>query len=138
MLVSIKICNCNHISHVSSYYILPMCCKEKEPKDEQLCITVHTINNIHDADPLDNSSNKHSKVSTTLHNTTEQKFQKAIGSKQQFLSDLMKPICMNGESLSLRFFLFINYLTELLFVYMDTKQNEKHSQVHLFLSNYQT
>ena len=32
-----------------------MCCEEKEPKDEQLCITVHTINNICDADPLDKS-----------------------------------------------------------------------------------
>ena len=35
------------------------CCEEKEPKDEQLCIAVHTINaNIHDANPLDNSSVK--------------------------------------------------------------------------------
>ena len=32
--------------------------KTSEPEDEQLCITVHTINNIHDADPLDNSSIK--------------------------------------------------------------------------------
>ena len=46
MLVSIKICNCNHshISHIISYYILPKCYKEKEPKDKQLCIAVHTIN----------------------------------------------------------------------------------------------
>ena len=49
MLVSIKICNCIHISNVISYYIPPKFCKEKEPKDEQLCIGVHTINNIHDA-----------------------------------------------------------------------------------------
>ena len=57
MLVSIKICNCNHISHVIFYYIPPKCCKEKEPEDEQLCIAVHTItNNICDANPLDNSS----------------------------------------------------------------------------------
>ena len=33
-------------------------CKEKEPKDEQLCITVHTINNICDANSLDDLSNK--------------------------------------------------------------------------------
>ena len=33
--------------------------KTREPKDEQLSITVHTINNnICDADPLDNSSSK--------------------------------------------------------------------------------
>ena len=51
MLVSIKSCNYNHISHVISY-ILPRCCKEKEPEDEQLCITVHTIDNICDADAL--------------------------------------------------------------------------------------
>ena len=42
-----------------SYYTPPKCSEEKEPKDEQLCITVHTINNnIHDTDPLDNSSIK--------------------------------------------------------------------------------
>ena len=59
MLVSMKSYNCNHISHVISYYILPRCCKEKEPKDEQLCIAVHTINNnICAAYPLDNLSNK--------------------------------------------------------------------------------
>ena len=57
MLVSIKICNFSHISHVISY-ILPTCCEEKEPKDEQLCIAVHTVNNLHGADPLDNSSIK--------------------------------------------------------------------------------
>ena len=53
----IKICNCTYTSHIVSY--IPFkCCKEKEPEDEQLCITVHTINNnIHDADPLDTSSN---------------------------------------------------------------------------------
>ena len=39
--------------------ILPKCFKEKEPKDKQMCITLHTINNnICDADPLDKSSNK--------------------------------------------------------------------------------
>ena len=55
----IKICNCIHISHVISYYILPKCCKEKEPEDEQLCIAVHIRNNnICDTDPLDISSNK--------------------------------------------------------------------------------
>ena len=33
--------------------------KTREPEDEQLCITVHPINNnICDADPLDNSSSK--------------------------------------------------------------------------------
>ena len=59
MSISIKSCNCNHINHVISYYILPKCCKEKEPKDEQLCIAVHTINtNMHNADPLNNSSIK--------------------------------------------------------------------------------
>ena len=51
-------CNCNHISHVISFHIPPKWCKEKEPKDEQLCITMHTINNICDADPPDNSSIK--------------------------------------------------------------------------------
>ena len=58
MLVIIKNYNCTYTSHVISY-ILPKCCKEKEPEDEQLCITEHTINNIIcDTDPLDNSSNK--------------------------------------------------------------------------------
>ena len=33
-----------------------MSCEEKESKDEQLCIAVHTINNICDTNPLDNSS----------------------------------------------------------------------------------
>ena len=37
----------------------PKCSEEKEPEDEQLCITVHIINNNKcDADPLDNSSIK--------------------------------------------------------------------------------
>ena len=41
-----------------SFNVLPKCYKEKEPKDEQLCIAVHIINNnTHDADSLDNSSN---------------------------------------------------------------------------------
>ena len=56
MLESIK--SCNYISHVISYYIPPKCCEEKEPKDEQLCIAAHKTSNMHDADPLDNSSNK--------------------------------------------------------------------------------
>ena len=57
MLVIIKICNCIHTSHAVSY-IPPNCCKEKEPDDEQLCISVHTTNNnICDADPLDTSNN---------------------------------------------------------------------------------
>ena len=54
MLVSIKICNHSHTSHIISFYIPPKCCEEKEPKDEQLCVTVYTLTNIHDADPLDN------------------------------------------------------------------------------------
>ena len=54
MLVSINSCNYNHISHIISYYKLPKCCKEKEPAGEQLCIAVHTINNIFDANLLDN------------------------------------------------------------------------------------
>ena len=59
MLVIIKICNCVHISHVVSYYIPLKCCKEKEPRDEQVCIVVHIINNnICDANPLDNLSDK--------------------------------------------------------------------------------
>ena len=59
MLVIIKICNCIHISHIVSCYIPPKCCEEKKHEEEQLCIAVHTINNnIHDADPLDNLSNK--------------------------------------------------------------------------------
>ena len=57
MLVTIKSCNWTHTSHIVSY-IMPKCCTEKEPKDEQLCIAVHTINNnICDANPLDTSSN---------------------------------------------------------------------------------
>ena len=59
MLVIIKIHNFIYINHVVSSHIPPKCCEEKEPKDEQLCITVHTINNnICDAEPLDNSSYK--------------------------------------------------------------------------------
>ena len=53
MLVSIKSCDCNHISHIISYYIPPKSYKERELKDEQLCIAVHTINNnICDAKPI--------------------------------------------------------------------------------------
>ena len=58
MLVSVKSYNCNHISHVISLNILPKCCEEKEPNDEQLCVAVHTIGDICDANPLDNLSNK--------------------------------------------------------------------------------
>ena len=59
MLVIIMIFICTHTSHIFSCHTLPTCCEEKEPKDEQLCIEVHTINNnICDANPLDNSSNK--------------------------------------------------------------------------------
>ena len=37
---------------------MPKCVKTREPKDEQLCITVHPRNNnIHDTNPLENSSN---------------------------------------------------------------------------------
>ena len=47
MLILVTLCLIFHLSVM-----------KKEPEDEQLCITVHTINNnIHDADPLDNSSN---------------------------------------------------------------------------------
>ena len=54
----IKSYTCTYTSHII-YCILPKCCKEKEPKDEQLCIAVYTINNsICDADPLDNSIDK--------------------------------------------------------------------------------
>ena len=57
MLVLIKSYNCTYTSHVISY-IPSKCCKEKEPKDKQLCIAVHTINyNTCDVNPLDNSSN---------------------------------------------------------------------------------
>ena len=35
--------------------IPPKSCKEKESQDEQLCIAVHIINNICDADSLDNA-----------------------------------------------------------------------------------
>ena len=58
MLVIIKSYNCTYTSHIV-FIIPPKSCKEKEPKDEQLCITVHTINNnICDADTLDKSSIK--------------------------------------------------------------------------------
>ena len=53
MLEIIKDYNCIYKSHVESY-IPPKCCKEKESEDEQLCITVYTINNnICDTSPLD-------------------------------------------------------------------------------------
>ena len=45
--------------------ILAKCAKPCEPKDEQLCITLHTVsNNIHDADALDKSG---SKVKINMH-----------------------------------------------------------------------
>ena len=54
MLVLTKVCNCTHISHmISLSLIVPKNCKGKEVKDEQLCRTVHIINNICDADPPD-------------------------------------------------------------------------------------
>ena len=57
MLKVIKNCNCTYTSHIVSY-ILPKCYEEKEPKDEQLFIAVHTINNnIYDTDLLGTSSN---------------------------------------------------------------------------------
>ena len=56
MLEIIKNNNCIYKSHIESY-ILPKCCKEKEPKDKQLCTVVDTItNNICNADPLDKPS----------------------------------------------------------------------------------
>ena len=59
MLISMKSCNCNHNSHIISCYIPPKCCKEKEPKEKELCIAVHTINNnICDTNPVDNLSIK--------------------------------------------------------------------------------
>ena len=58
MLVSIKSYNCNHISHVITLNILPKCCEETEPKKKQLFIAVHTIDNICDANPIDNLGNK--------------------------------------------------------------------------------
>ena len=58
MLVWLMSYNCNNISHVTSLNIPPKCCEEKEPKDKQLCIMVHLIDNICDTDPLDGLSNK--------------------------------------------------------------------------------
>ena len=58
MLVSIKSCNCNHISHAISFTYHLSVVKTRKPEDEQLCIAVHTINNICNANPLDNLSNK--------------------------------------------------------------------------------
>ena len=58
MLVSINICNCTHISHIISFIYHLSVAKTREPEDKQLCMAVHTINNICDADPLDNSSIK--------------------------------------------------------------------------------
>ena len=59
MLALVKSYNCILLVTVSLlHYIPPKCVKTSEPEDEQLCVTVHTINNIHDADPLDKSSSK--------------------------------------------------------------------------------
>ena len=58
-VMELKSYNCICTSHV----LYPVFClsvvKTIEPKDEQLCIVVCTINNnICDTDPLDNSSSK--------------------------------------------------------------------------------
>ena len=59
MLVLIKSYYCTYISHILSPVFHLSVVKTGKPEDEQLCITVHTINNsLHDADPLDNSSCK--------------------------------------------------------------------------------
>ena len=54
MLVLINVCNCTHISHVCLLNFHLRVVKTREPKDEQLCIAVHIVNNIHDTEPLDN------------------------------------------------------------------------------------
>ena len=58
MLVSIKNCNFTRISHVISFKYHLRVVKTRKLEDKQLCSLVHMINNIRDADPLDNSSNK--------------------------------------------------------------------------------
>ena len=59
MLVLIKSHNCIYTNQILSPIFYLSVEKTREPKDKQLCIAVHTINRyIHDADPLDNSSNK--------------------------------------------------------------------------------
>ena len=59
MLILIKSYNCIYTSHILSPVFHLSVAKTKEPEDDQLCITVHTINNnICDTDPLDNSSNR--------------------------------------------------------------------------------
>ena len=59
MILSIKNYKCTYTSHVFSLVFYLSVAKTREPKDKQLCIAVHTRNNnIYDADPLDNSSNK--------------------------------------------------------------------------------
>ena len=58
MLVLIKSYNCTYTSHVLSPIFHLSIVKTREPKDKQLCIAAHPINNnICDTDPLDNSSN---------------------------------------------------------------------------------
>ena len=59
ILALVKSYNCTYISHIISLIFCLTVAKTSEPEDEQLCIAVHTINNnIHDADPPDNSSSK--------------------------------------------------------------------------------
>ena len=59
ILVLIKSYYCTYISHIISLTFCLSVAKTREPKDEQLCIAVHTINNnIHVTKPLSNSSIK--------------------------------------------------------------------------------
>ena len=59
MLVLKKRYNCTYTSHVLSSVLHLSVVKIREPEDEELCIAVHNINNnIHDANPQDNSSSK--------------------------------------------------------------------------------
>ena len=52
MLVLIKRYNCTYASHILSLVFHLSVAKTREPKDEQLCIAVHTINDDNcDADP---------------------------------------------------------------------------------------
>ena len=60
------------VSHVT-LLIYCLSVQTREPKDEQLCIAVHLINNnIRDVDPLDNSSNTAQIDSNALHNMQPQ------------------------------------------------------------------
>ena len=58
MLVLIKSYNYTYASHVLSPIFYLSVAKTRGPEEEQLCIAVHTINNICHGDPLDNSSSK--------------------------------------------------------------------------------